>query len=345
MNITAPLTIDASGLPGGVTIDALSGSRVFDINNGNSTDMDVTLSGMTITGGRVLDHGGGIRNFENLTMTSCAVTNSEAFGYVGGGIYSDGDLSLTNSTISGNSSSYGGGVHISNGNLAMQGSTLAFNYAVTDAGGIFSDNSGFRTTITNSTISGNIAGDDGGGIFNASGLTQILNATITKNYAVFGRGSGVASSADTFTLTEVSSSIISGNTNNSDVDLVNGYVVNSFSSDGYNLIGGGNALSAFNPSDQINVYDPGLLPLANNGGPTQTHALLGSSPAVDRGMNPWGLTNDQRGAPFLRQDIGFPVDVGAVEWQSAYFPLVVDTTFDEFDDDYTAGDLQSARSH
>jgi hypothetical protein len=61
--------------------------------------------------------------------------------------------------------------------------------------------------------------------------------------------------------------------------------------------------------------NPMLAPLANNGGPTQTHALLPSSPAINGGNNaliPPGVTEDQRGVGFPR--ILFTiVDIGAFE--------------------------------
>lgn len=116
----------------------------------------------------------------------------------------------------------------------------------------------------------------------------------------------MASYGYAYVLTRVQASIISGNTN-TDVDFVSGST-NSFSSLGDNIIGDGNAATAppFNQTgDQINVADPGLGPLANNGGPTQTHALVTGSPAIDAvtdGTCPPPAT-DQRGPGFTR-----PVD-------------------------------------
>ena len=98
-----------------------------------------------------------------------------------------------------------------------------------------------------------------------------------------------------------------------------------------NLIGGVNN----------GTINPILGALANNGGPTFTHALLAGSPAINAGSNAKaiGLTNDQRGAPFLRID-GGTVDIGAYERQSAgTFSLVVDTLVDELDGNFSAGDL------
>lgn len=57
---------------------------------------------------------------------------------------------------------------------------------------------------------------------------------------------------------------------------------------------------------------PLLAPLRDNGGPTLTHALASSSPAVDAGNNLAALTADQRGAPFVRVS-GPAADIGAYE--------------------------------
>src|SRR5207248_3162791 len=54
-----------------------------------------------------------------------------------------------------------------------------------------------------------------------------------------------------------------------------------------------------------------LQPLAFNGGPTQTQLLASTSPAIDHGSNPAGLTTDQRGGTFSRAS-GLP-DIGAAE--------------------------------
>ena len=86
------------------------------------------------------------------------------------------------------------------------------------------------------------------------------------------------------TRTEVRSSIIAGNVN-SDVNFLPGST-NSFRSNGYNLIGSGNAIGRFNQTgDQTGVTNPLLGPLADNGGPTWTHAPLVGSPAIDRGSS------------------------------------------------------------
>ena len=144
------------------------------------------------------------------------------------------------------------------------------------------------------------------------------------------------SNGDTQTLTAVYSSIIAGNLG-SDVDVVNAET-NTFDSAGFNLIGTGNATGAFAASgDQvIGTADPLLGPLADNGGPTWTHALLPGSPATDAGDPGATQGFDQRGEPFVRIYGGI-IDIGAYERQS--LGLIVDTTVDETDGNYSPGDL------
>jgi hypothetical protein len=151
-----------------------------------------------------------------------------------------------------------------------------------------------------------------------SGIATIRHSTITANTAPNGGGSGVASYGSTAARTDVYSTIIAGN-HGSDVDLFGGST-NTFNSLGYNLIGTGSALAAFTNNDQTGVTVPGLQPLANNGGPTRTHAFAAGSPAVDAG-DPAAVAGmggvpeaDQRGIGFTRV-AGGRIDIGAFESQ------------------------------
>ena len=218
----------------------------------------------------------------------------------------------------------------------MNNSTFSDNRANLRGGGIFSNTNlfGETTTITNSTISGNTAQTSGGGVFNDDGLTVIEFSTVTINTAPNDQGSGVASVGNDRTSTEVLSTVISDNTN-TDVDFDD--TTNSFVSRGYNLIGDGNATGDFiQTGDQVIGNDlPGLGPLADNGGPTMTHALLAGSPAIDKGNT--DLTTDQRGEPRPFDDPnvapatgGDNSDIGAFEAQE-----VLNTAPDAKDDDVT----------
>ena len=175
----------------------------------------------------------------------------------------------------------------------------------------------------NSTFSANIAGTDGGGIYQLEGTLSLNHVTATLNTA--GRaGGGLAVASGT---SQLGNSIIAGNTaTTSDLDLSG-----SFSSLGSNLIGdvGGssgivNGLNGDLAGNSGSVIDPRLGPLASNGGPTQTHALLVTqagetlifSPAIDAGNSGNSPATDQRGFP--RNDDGdnqngSAVDIGAFE--------------------------------
>ena len=284
--------------------------------NGSSSTATVTDS--TFSGNSAATEGGAIRNDGTLEVDNSTFSGNNSAPN-GGGMWhgSQTSLAVTDSTFSGNSATDGAGLfNRGGGTVTVDNSTFSDNRANLRGGGVFSDTnlSGETTTITNSTISGNTAQTSGGGVYNTDGLTVIKFSTITKNTAPNDQGSGVASVGNDRTRTEVLSSIISANTN-TDVDFVEG-TTNTFVSRGYNLIGDGNATGAFNQTlgDRIGT-DPKLGALANNGGPTQTHALLIGSPAIDaipQGANGCGtdITQDQRG---VSRPQGSACDIGSFE--------------------------------
>src|SRR5829696_4349904 len=313
-----------------VTDSTISGNSAGIIGGGidNGSDGSVTVTGSSISGNTVAGAsfgsgaGGGIHNDHNgpLTITDSTISGNTVAGASfgggeGGGIYNTGPLTITNSTISGNTArasadgSFGGG----------------------EGGGILSEifADGTTTRIINSTISGNTAAGDGaigGGVFNSRGATVIEFSTITLNTASDGAGSGVASFGDDRTGTEVLSSIISAN-QATDVDFVEG-TTNTFLSRGYNLIGDGNATAAFNQTgDTTGVSDPNLGDLADNGGPTMTHALLTGSPAIDKGPPSTSCPppdTDQRG---VSRPQGSACDIGSFELEEldTQAPKVIST--------------------
>ena len=294
--------------------------RIFLVSSGTQ----VSISGITISGGNVplgTDGGGILNNGGTLTITSSTLSGNSA-GNDGGGISNEGGtLTITSSTLSGNTASQGGAIFNDEGTLTITSSTISDNSARA-GGGVVSDTdlSGVTTTITNSTISGNSATVRGGGFFNFDGLSVIEHSTITNNTAPTGTGSGAASFGSALTRTEVLSTIISANPG-TDVDA--GQPNNTFVSKGYNLIGTGNATGAFNQTgDQTGVTDPKLGALSNNGGPTQTHALLSGSPAINaipQGANGCGttFTEDQRG---VSRPQGSACDIGSFELESPTSP-------------------------
>jgi uncharacterized delta-60 repeat protein len=294
-----------------LTIDGGAGTnRIFYINqNAVVSIKDVTLTGGNgrgADGGQNLDGAGGaILNDQlaTLTLDRVHVTGNTSAGKNGGGVESFvASLRIRNSTFSNNQttgSGAGGGVHTIFGGL----------------------------TVANSTFSGNAAaGGDGGGLDMQGGST-LRNVTVTGNTAV--RGGGLFTTSASFNF---GNTIIAGNTANggSAPEIEVGASVTSV---GNNLIGdsAGDAANTGQPityqSTDILDTPPLLDALANNGGPTPTHALQSNSPAIDKGDNakavdPFdnsALTTDQRG---LARIVDAPpasntptVDIGAFEVQ------------------------------
>jgi hypothetical protein len=326
--LTISKSVQISG-PGAnlLTIDANGASRVFNVDDGTGTLLDVEMVGLTITGGATAFDGAGILNHENLQVFECVISNNSA-GEDGGGIANfSGTFTVTHSTIHGNSAdgASGGGAGIFNFSAAM----------------------GDTSQIINSTISNNTTTTTGGGVYNFLGTIIVVTSTITENTAPFSQGSGIATLGDTnVASTQLYSSIVSGNFS-TDVDIVVG-LTPSFDSGGWNLIGFGNSTGSFvADGDQTFVADPGLGPLADNGGPTPTHALLPGSPAIDAGNEDdvAGVTVeafDQRRSPHVRivdgdDDSVAIIDIGAFEKDTIEF--FVDTLDDEDDSDFSPGDF------
>ena len=332
-------------------------------NNGTLTMNNSNITGNTCgtTGGGLYNNGTLIVNSSNITGNTggtgagggltnfggtATISNSVVSGNVRGGIRTSSDfanLTVTGSTISNNtatsagsgisSSSVGGFTRINNS--VISGNTTSGTDLI-GAAGITNTNSTFGTSLfslTNSTVSGNRVNgglaDYAGGIYNGGNLT-ITNSTVTDNEvtgASSARAGGVLSASGGVTLT-VRNSIIAGNRSNSAVADVRNENGGAFVSSGYNLIGNRGAVTTFNQTgDQSGTaaapLNPQLGVLADNGGPTFTHALLAGSTAINAGLNSLALdannqplTTDQRGMGFSRIG-GGTVDIGAFETQAA----------------------------
>ena len=224
------------------------------------------------------------------TLSGLTIRNGSDTGNEGGGgiLLDSGSLKLEFCTVRNNSAVFGGGIGVTFGSqvLTVENSTLSNNDG-TLGGGLYTSFGG-TYNFSNCTIAGNTSQQSTGGLlFNDAAQATLESCTITGN------SSGVSSRGDNSgNLTQVHNSIIAGNTG-FDVQFSNGNN-NTFQSNGFNLIGSGNATGAFNePSDTINVSDPKLAELAFKGGKTQTVAPLFGSPAIDAGDS--ALTSDQRG--------------------------------------------------
>jgi hypothetical protein len=324
------LSSDIATLPG-------SGGGIYNSGTLTVTSSRLTSNSTNSAGGAIYNYGG------MLTVTGSTISSNTA-AYAGGGISTGAGLptmqataTIIGSTLSSNAATgngpntgYGGGIdnfgtHVT---LTLDSSTVASNHAV-NGGGI--DN-GVGLTIRSSTISFNSVTGSGGGIYSGAVL-MVQNSTIASNTA--SDGGGIAGTpiapGGSMQYRVVQESIVAGNRATEGGPDIAGTLS---SSSGYDLVGDGSGLSGISNGVGGNLIgtaespiDPHLRPLADNGGPTFTQALLDNSPARAAG-NPSGApATDQRGLPRV---IAGRIDLGAFEIQTGIAgPQVVRSDPDE----------------
>ena len=322
--IAEAVTIDGPGADN-LTVDANGTGSVLIVNTGVTAD----ISGLTLMGGQsAVDGGGGILNRGILTLSQMMISGNTAI--YGGGIYNpSGTLAISSSTIRGNDTFYyGSGIWNDGGVLTLTDATVSNNNAGGyRTGGIVS--TGGHATLTNSTVNGNISTNQGaGGILNWAASLTLINSTVSGNIGSgYGGGiSNVYSGAVTLTNSTVSgngdTSVPGGGILNDSgtTTLRSTIVANNSPADcfgaiatlGHNLAS--DASCAFGGAGDMNSTNPLLDPLANNGGPTETHALQPGSPAIDAGDNSGCPIDDQRGVARPYNGI---CDIGAYEYTVA----------------------------
>ncbi|MCH8043294.1 MAG: hypothetical protein IID44_06205 [Planctomycetes bacterium] len=296
---------------------ASQGGGIFISNYGYGVSVNVTNS--TILGNTSDGRGGGILAFSDLgvvevNVTDSTISDNTSGGRGGGGIYAYSEearaiVNVTDSTISDNSSSGSGGGILAFSdrgfvNVRVANSTISGNTAGINGGGIDAVAPGdLHVTVANSTISGNTAGDDGGGIA-ARVFPGNMGLTVTD-------------------------SILSGN---STVGQIPQDVGGAFQFTGNHSLIGVAASARVTGNGNIADDNPQLAPLADNGGPTKTHALLPGSPAIDAGDPDFVSAGfDQRGAPFARVVNG-RIDIGAYEFGASNAADLNGNGFVDFED-------------
>ena len=202
----------------------------------------------------------------------------------------------------------GGGINSPTGPaISLFSCTVSDNAAPNSSGGGINNGSNVFN-IDNSTISNNHCSGSGGAVRNVGGL-YITNSTLTANEA--GTGGGISNDG----FSRLTNTIVADNFAPDGPDLQG-----NFSSPyGSNLIGRSDGSTGFINGlngDQVGTtilpLDPVLGPLADNGGPTWTHALLPGSPAINAGNAKEAFPTDQRG--YLRSGAS---DIGAFELNGA----------------------------
>jgi len=228
----AGVTIDASGLPKGITLDG--GPGAFSLMQIGGTTTVATLRCLTLTSGFSTSEGGAILNRTGSYLT------------------------LDRCTLSGNVSS--------------------------DTGGAITNKAGATVIMTQCTLSGNATQAEGGAFFN-QGTATLAHCTLKDNAAAMGAGIFNES-----TMTLARSLVRDGSGGGNDIQTTTDM----------DLVGvsfAGSTTGNFVGSGSINNSDPLLGSLADNGGPTKTHALLAGSAAVDLGVTTFKF--DQRGVSLV----------------------------------------------
>lgn len=313
--ITDPLVVSGPGI-GVLTISGNDLFRIFLVEKpAVEAPIDVTLSGLTLTHGRGLpavpsgDGGAVFALGENLTIADSVVSDSQAATYGGGiAIYSlfSAELTIESSTISGNSTAnfgFGGGISAQFTTVHILNSTISGN-AAGQGGGILMDSSFLE--ILNSTLTGNHAQRFGGAI-GGNGVFRLRLTTVTQNTAGKAGGSLAFETLFPGSDVELDHSILA---NGEPEDLNSGPLPGGLTAH-YSLIEAPGNVFVGGAHNLIGA-DPHLGPLADNGGPTPTHALLPGSPARDAG-NPsisGPPATDQRGSVRI---LGPSIDLGSVE--------------------------------
>ena len=331
--LVAGLTLRRAGIAairnrtGSLTLRNCTISENRGANGGgvDSQDGDLVLTNCIITGNRADFRGGGIYSERGkVTLQNCVITNNTAV-HTGGGIYNspgnDGYLGMTGCLVSGNritdtfagnpraaagmdssglvgmsnctfydnsgAASGAGGIFV-NGGLTAINCTFAYNHGPL-AGAIRDSGSKRQSFLKNCTFSGN--GNAIVAIYNLNDSSirpalWIDNCTFSQN-----PGAAIIGNEKVFIANSIfkrggtSPVLVGGATSR-------GHNISDDAAGGDAGTGPGGLLNR--PGDIRNT-DPLLGLLADNGGPTMTHALLPGSPAIDAGDNAIATPRDQRG--------------------------------------------------
>jgi CSLREA domain-containing protein len=339
LSVTASTVSDNwAGLGGGGIND---GDVLLPDGSGRSGFDGATMLSDSIISGNIAGYYGGGISGNSVSVVGSRISNNTC-GHLGGGIFGADFISgvkVVSSTISGNTADYaGGGICLLQGPLTVSDSTVSGNSAARGGGIFFSQHTAVLTVI-NSTVSGNSAMNNGGGIYlsdDARGPAIISHSTVFDNLAEgFGGGVFIYNG-----ILRLDHTIIAGNNGGGPdlTGLIGATIDARFSLIGSNAGNGLREARVGAPDAKGNLIggratpiNPRLAPLAANGGPTLTHSLLPTSPAIDigdpnavAGMNGVPLY-DQRGVPYTRVHNG-RIDIGSFERQPD--PLPGDFNYD-----------------
>ncbi|HEY3840209.1 MAG TPA: choice-of-anchor Q domain-containing protein [Bryobacteraceae bacterium] len=324
-------------------------------NSGMLTIINSAITGNTASSTDFGGEGGGIYNTSTLVVVNSSFTGNAAASNnaTGGAIYSTGTVVLTNSVVSANSSAGRAAGIYSTGSLTISNTRISANVAGANGGGIYtsgtasvanttlSENTCFgpgtavgggvynsgTLTLSNSTLAGNsctsLSAVTGAGLYNV-GTVWLTNDTLSGNTgnSSNGPGTGNGLSNDTGGVMTIKSTILANGTANCFATAGS-----SVFSAGFNLADDTTCAALLTNAGDLNNVPAGLDPagLKDNGGPTQTIAIVAGSPAIDAvPVVPGGsctaadggtpVTTDQRS---VSRPQGAACDMGAFESTSS----------------------------
>jgi hypothetical protein len=288
LGIGQPITVQGAGARTTAVVVATGSLNAFAVNSATTA----TISGLTVSAGHLTGsgffHGGAILNAsgsalrldaDTIAGTTLEKTDTSNAPVRGAGIANNGTLTITNSTVSGN-------VELTTGaGNANQGA------------GLF--NSGGTVSIVNSTIAGNSQAATSGASSRGAGIENLGTTIDLQNVTIAGNAG--SANVDNISTVNAKNTIVANG--------ASGNCTGALTSQGHN-IESANECGFHAAGDQIGT-DPLLGALGDNGGPTDTEALLAGSPAIDHGDQVGCPPTDQRGIA-RPQEMG--CDVGAFEF-------------------------------
>ncbi|CAI2358371.1 Hypothetical protein MVR_LOCUS76 [uncultured virus] len=343
------ISLAASGAASFIVSNCIISNNIATNNGGGMHTANVGVIDTVINNNRANVNGGGVYmdlettiSYSTFPVSPTIFANSA--GSEGGGIYQDGQVSsITNAIISANDAADGGNVTVFQGTLNVTTSIIqngtANSLMVTASGGVHvlplgifnttyvgiisNSRNGIANGGTTNLNNSNVAFSGNNGVSNLAGsVLTVINTTIGNNGV-----NGILDVTVTSTTSLVNATIarnINGinASSTTPVSITNTIValntsfdtIGTFASAGFNLIQNPGTATGFIASDIIGV-DPLLDTYDNNGGITQTMALLNLSPAYEAGNTAAAIGPfDQRGPGFLRV-VNSAVDIGAYESQ------------------------------
>ncbi len=354
LEVGKSISLDASALPGGFTIDGGTGTNRLFLNSNT-----LHLRGLRLTGGAVSGDGGAILNQVTLVLEDCTLSGHSATGS-GGAFFSgnNGRLLVRRSTFTGNSATSHGGALASIGFsplFILENSAFTDNDSNSRGGAIYLGGSvAYSNRMVQCTVAGNRSAQRGGGVMATNSSLSILHCTITQNRAATQRGGGLMMDPIGGYRQTIQNTVIADNHAPTLPDVAVDNQNTSWPlSAGGNLIGQNTGASTLFPTGLPNAagdyvgsettpLKAQLAPFGTYGGTTATCPPMLGSPALDKAVPvttlnllftpsvPGSLSTDQRGlARSLDGDFNSTVrpDIGAAE----SVIVMVDVAADELD--------------